>query len=121
MPFRTDPNELIQWDTEPAQNTVFVTWQYKFSECRKFTVRLNGTPVQGCTNISDMNCTIRNLAAGVQYEIALIASEASAPSIQLSKLVTIPKNPETDSGPETDLGLETDSGQTKVLEQATGM
>lgn len=75
-------------DIEEAQNALTVMWYYEWPECRKYTVYLDNRAVRDCIGISDMNCTIDKLVAGVEYKITVSATEMDAPMINASKLAT---------------------------------
>lgn len=75
-------------DIEAAQNALTVMWYYEWSECRKYTVYLDNREVRDCIRISDMNCTIDQLVAGVEYKITVYATEMDARTINASKLAT---------------------------------
>lgn len=55
------------------QNILNVTWRYRFPECRRFTVLLDGENVTECINIMEMNCTVRNLTTDQQHTIMIYA------------------------------------------------
>ena len=83
-----DREGSIDLDIEAAQNVLNVMWEYKWPECRKYTVFLDNREVRDCIRISDMNCTIDKLVAGVEYKITLYATEMDAPTINATKLAT---------------------------------
>lgn len=83
-----DREGSLELDIEPAQNVLNVMWRYKWSECRKYTVYLNDREVRDCIRISDMNCTIDQLAADIEYKITVTATEMDAPTINATKLTT---------------------------------
>ena len=68
------------------RNALNVQWEHEFPLCRDFTVYLNGSTV--CTDVAAlMSCTIRDLEAGVMYNVTVVANESFAHPIQDSKLV----------------------------------
>ena len=83
-----DRKGSLELDIEPAQNVLNVMWRYKWPECRKYTVYLDNREVRDCIRISDMNCTIDQLAAGVEYKITVTATEMDAPTINATKLAS---------------------------------
>lgn len=83
-----DREGRLELDIEPAQNVLNVMWRYKWPECRKYTVYLDDREVPDCIRISDMNCTIDKLVAGVEYKITVTATEIDALTINATKLTT---------------------------------
>ena len=70
------------------QNTLNVQWDHDYYLCRNFTVFLNDTAVPECTNITALNCAIRNLDAAVGSEVTVVATESDTKPINISLTVT---------------------------------
>ena len=73
---------------KPIWNTLHVQWKHDYYLCRNFTIYLDDTAVPECTNITALNCTIRNLNDGVQYEVKVAATELDTKPVTISQNVT---------------------------------
>ena len=73
---------------ERMQNTLIVWWDHDYYLCRNFTVYLNDIVVSDCTNITTSNCEIRNVDAGLHYEVTVVAAESDTKPVNASLTVT---------------------------------
>lgn len=69
----------------PMWNALDVQWDHDFHLCRSFIIYLNDTAVPGCTNVTALSCTIRNLVAGAQYVVRVVAMESDIEPIDISQ------------------------------------
>lgn len=94
MPFHPDVyapiNNLV---ITAAQDTLYVKWDHDYYLCRNFTIYLNGAAIRECTNITALECTIRNLDTGVIYEVRVVATEFDIEPIEASEIsATLDRN-----------------------------
>ena len=73
------------------QSTLYVKWDHDYYLCRRFTVYLNGSAVPECTNITALNCTIKNLNYGVQYLVQVVATESDTEPIKTPQTAIVLK------------------------------
>ena len=71
------------------RNTLHVHWDHDYYLCRKFTVYLDHTAVQECTNITALNCAIGSLNDGVQYLVKVIATELDTETIETPQIIAM--------------------------------
>ena len=70
------------------QNALHVQWHHDYYLCRNFTIYLGNLTVPECTDITALYCTIKNLDAGVQYVVRVVATEPGLQPISISQTVT---------------------------------
>ena len=89
--FHSDISALIHDLVIAAtQDMITVKWDHDYYLCRNFTVILDDTVVPGCSNITALNCTIRNLDIGKVYEvITVVSTESCTNSIESSGTIAM--------------------------------
>ena len=82
------PIAIRNLNFEPMQNTLSVQWDHDYYLCHNFTVYLNDTAVPECTNITVLNCAIKNLDTAVGSEVTVVATESNTEPVNASLTVT---------------------------------
>ena len=72
----------------PTENALNVQWDHDYYLCHNFTVYLNDTAVPECTNITVLNCAIKNLDTAVGSEVTVVATESNTEPVNASLTVT---------------------------------
>lgn len=85
-------------DIGPTENMLDIQWDHDFHLCRNFTIYLNDTAVPYCTNITALNCTIRDLDTGETYDVAVVATETDTVPIEASMIAMLPPKMDPNTG-----------------------
>lgn len=66
-------------------NSLHVTWNHPYPDCKKFTVRVNGMPA--VDNITSTSFTITGLMPDTEYNVTVEAMEPPLPDQSISELL----------------------------------
>ena len=91
LPFHSDISAPIRDLVVAAtQDILTVEWYHEYYLCRNFTVIFDDNVVPECTNITALNCTIRNRDIGKVYQVVrVVSTEFYTDLIETSVMTTV--------------------------------